>query len=388
MLCILQFIITVSTQRNTRFKTVSNNIIEIFIVLCSSHPCEICERKILFLSFTRPRPKIDVQKCHPGQTIVFLKTHKTGSTTLARIIELYGFKHSLTFVRKIGEKGSIHFSNQNFNKKSVRKFLPPPNVTKGDYANYKYNIFTLHVRYNRAVLDTFMKEDPVYITILREPSAQFESAFSFFKLGRYIKKKTGVSKFQNFLSKPKKYPKAVSASYSNNGQMFDLGLPKKDFRSVIAINKTIARLDKQMNLVLVNEYYDESLVLLSKLLCWNLEDLLYLPKNERPESNKSNMSEDIHQKARDWNHADTMLYSYFLKRLHKRITDYGPSFQQDLLWFRNMKAELRRNCVNGTVVGKKRMRYQSSNSSKTCEYHTEEASVMDKRIRKLMGASH
>ncbi|XP_071959897.1 galactosylceramide sulfotransferase-like [Antedon mediterranea] len=246
--------------------------------------------------------------------------------------------------------GSIHFGNRNFEYKSHKMFLPPPNVTKGDYSNYKYNIFTLHVRYNRSVLNTFMKKDPVHITIIREPSAQLESSFMFFHLVKYVNSTAeGIPPFEAFVSNPTKYRKASSSIIGYNNQIFDLGLSRKSFRNDTIINKTIARLDQDMDLVLINEFYDESLVLLSKLLCWSLEDVLYLPKNMRPTSKKNAMSEEIREKARKRNHADTLLYNHFLKRLHERIVDYGPSFEADLWRFRNMTSKLRLKCVDGQV---------------------------------------
>ncbi|XP_033107760.1 galactosylceramide sulfotransferase-like [Anneissia japonica] len=369
---------------------------------------------MVFVPFQSPRPQlqrsVDVfllnassrvqkvfKKCSPKQTVVFLKTHKTGSTTLARIIELYGYRNSLAFVRKIGERQSIHYGNRRFNNLSHHAFLPPPNVTRGDYTNYKYNIFTLHVRYDRKVIDGFMKADPIHITLLREPSKQFESAFVFFGTGQFVNIPRQRSrpnhtyryyeKIKQFLLNPKQYPKAASIHYINNDQIFDLGLNAEYLLNDKVINETIARINKDMDLVLINEYYDESLVLLSKVLCWRLEDLVYLPRNERPDSKKVAMPEELRQKAREWNHADTMLYNFFVERLKERIIEYGPSFKEDLRRFRNMTAEVRRNCVGGQVVKGPRKSYTpTANNSVECQFHTEAPSKMNKRIRQQMGA--
>ena len=40
-------------------------------------------------------------------------------------------------------------------------------------------------------------------------------------------------------------------------------------------------LDRQFDLVLILEYFDESLILLQNLMCWSTEDLVYLKQNER-----------------------------------------------------------------------------------------------------------
>ena len=40
-------------------------------------------------------------------------------------------------------------------------------------------------------------------------------------------------------------------------------------------------LDRQFDLVLILEHFDESLILLQNLMCWSTEDLVYLKQNER-----------------------------------------------------------------------------------------------------------
>ena len=47
------------------------------------------------------------------------------------------------------------------------------------------------------------------------------------------------------------------------------------------VMKYIKELDKQFDLVLIAEYFDESLILLDELLCWPYKDLTYLKQNER-----------------------------------------------------------------------------------------------------------
>ncbi|XP_071959319.1 galactosylceramide sulfotransferase-like isoform X2 [Antedon mediterranea] len=326
--------------------------------------------------------------CTAKQTVVFIKTHKTGSQTLARTIERYGCRHNLTFVRKINDKKSIHFANLRFNSKSVHGFLPPPNVTKGDYSNYKYNMLTLHVRYTRKYIEEFMEDGAKYTTLLRDPSTQLESAFSFFNIERLMKNtKSSVSKIEQFLLTPQKYPKAASHVYVNNDQIFDLGLDNNFFNNETAINETISNLDEEMDLVLINEFFDESLLLLRKLLCWKLEDILYLPMNRRADYKKTPLSSALRQKAREKNHADTLLYDHFVKRLHERIRDYGPSFHVDLMRYRDMMADVRKKCVIGQYVSGKQILYnQTENMSKECRIYTEASPESNKRIRQLMKA--
>lgn len=52
------------------------------------------------------------------------------------------------------------------------------------------------------------------------------------------------------------------------------------------IKKHIDDLAEKMNLVLIMEYFDESLVLLKRELCWDLDDVVYFKLNQRSQEYK------------------------------------------------------------------------------------------------------
>ena len=61
-------------------------------------------------------------------------------------------------------------------------------------------------------------------------------------------------------------------------QLFDLGYELNDYKTSIDLQTVFEQLDEQMNFVMLMEYLDESLVLLQRMLCWNLRDMVYLKK--------------------------------------------------------------------------------------------------------------
>lgn len=65
------------------------------------------------------------------------------------------------------------------------------------------------------------------------------------------------------------------------GQIFDLGLQHKYYNDPLVIKKHIEDLAEKINLVLIMEYFDESLVLLKRELCWDLDDVIYFKLNQR-----------------------------------------------------------------------------------------------------------
>lgn len=55
--------------------------------------------------------------------------------------------------------------------------------------------------------------------------------------------------------------------------MFDLGFENKLFENRNAMTQYINYIENEFDLVLINEYFDESLILLRNLLCWDLQDI-------------------------------------------------------------------------------------------------------------------
>ena len=73
------------------------------------------------------------------------------------------------------------------------------------------------------------------------------------------------------------------------GQIFDLGLQHKYYNDPVEINNHIEDLAEKINLVLIMEYFDESLILLKRALCWDLDDIVYFKFNQRAQEYKQTM---------------------------------------------------------------------------------------------------
>jgi hypothetical protein len=59
-----------------------------------------------------------------------------------------------------------------------------------------------------------------------------------------------------------------------NQMIFDLGMNVSDFNKPLAVGKYIEELDSQFDLVMILERFEESLISLKHLLCWNTDDLV------------------------------------------------------------------------------------------------------------------
>ena len=68
-------------------------------------------------------------------------------------------------------------------------------------------------------------------------------------------------------------------------QLFDLGYEVTDYRTLSDLQQILQKLDDQMTLVLLREYIDESLVLLQRVLCWQLSDMVYIRRQFKDKEN-------------------------------------------------------------------------------------------------------
>ena len=72
-------------------------------------------------------------------------------------------------------------------------------------------------------------------------------------------------------------PRRPKAIIGKNQQLWDLGLNHTDMEDEVLVDMKIEELKGQLDFVLIAEYFDESLVLLSQLLCWDLSEFRLIP---------------------------------------------------------------------------------------------------------------
>ena len=137
-----------------------------------------------------------------------------------------------------------------------------------------------------------------------------------------------------------------------------MGLDHEHHEDDDIVSAYIDKLEAELDLVLITEYYDESLLLLKSCLCWDTADILYVSKNMRPPPTP--VSESLRKKLRQWNSVDVKLYKHFNNSLWNKIREYGPNFQTDLAKFREHLKEVFDECVGDLKVSK-RGRFKYSN---------------------------
>ena len=164
-----------------------------------------------------------------------------------------------------------------------------------------------------------------------------------------------VVSLKEFLERPSSFYDTSGARKpsinAGNPMMFDLGLSQKYFQNNTAVTEYIDFLNKEFDLVMIMDYFDESLILLKRLLCSEIDDILNVKVNERLDKEKaSNLSDRVKENIKRWNKADVLLFTYFNATFWRKIEMEGSGFYEDLSAFRVLRMELGQR--NGFIRGK------------------------------------
>jgi len=102
---------------------------------------------------------------------------------------------------------------------------------------------------------------------------------------------------------------------------------------------------------MITDYFDESVVLLKRLLSWELDDILYFKSNERQDQEKAvGLTDQVKDKIRQWNAADDLLFRYFNQTFWRKIKKEGKGFYDDLEAFRRKREQVSRSCLTNTTI--------------------------------------
>ncbi|XP_070540579.1 galactosylceramide sulfotransferase-like [Ptychodera flava] len=285
-----------------------------------------------------------VKPCtRPRHNITFLKIHKTGSSTVQNMLLRYGRRHNLKFV--LPPRG--HYLGYPYFFQKSNMLESPDGI---------YNIFCHHTRFNNHVITEIMPPNTIFVTILRDPVTVFESAFTYFLIGR----RCGYADddplaLQKFLEDPRAcYNRLTKRSHVRNNLFFDFGMEEGDFDSDELIDNAIRMIDQKFSLVMIAEYFEESIILLKNLLCWDFGDIKYFKMNARNEESIKQVTDDMKRKILSWNSADKRLYDYFNQTFWRKVKQYGLNeMTRDVSELREINQLWKHKCLQSDEITEK-----------------------------------
>ncbi|XP_060599227.1 galactose-3-O-sulfotransferase 2-like isoform X2 [Ruditapes philippinarum] len=280
--------------------------------------------------------------------VSFLKVHKAGSTTLMNIFLRFAIENKLNIV--LPRKSSGYGFNYLGYGKTVFKenIVPIP-------ANETYNILCNHVVYNRKAFHSIMPNDTFYIGIIREPVSHFISAASYYGFYKHLRD-SPLGKIYNekvvseFLKNPSRTK--IQTYFMYNRMSYDFGIPKEKFHDVTYVNSYIDELKRDYSLVLVLEYFQESLVLMKRILCWDTKDILYVPLNAMGNKPDFNLDDNDIKNLRKWNSADFKLYESFSSVFNAKVESHGEDFKAEVVSFKQIQIQVKTFCFKSMRQGK------------------------------------
>lgn len=275
-----------------------------------------------------------------------------------------------------------------------------------------FDLLVNHNQYNHNAVKKILPHDDLFLlSIIRHPAEHFESTVDYFRLdldsilsaiqnmlpGIDILKNTTGRKYDSYIPEVRELPaeKIIQTFLENptgylkrgrfehmllNGQCYDFGIQTKlkmsDYDERILEHK-FKEIDLKFDFVMINEYFDESLVLLANKLCIPLEEMVYFPINSRRNAS-GKLPEELIEKITTWNKYDSLLYNRFLKKFWKEADNYGLELlHKDVVRLRKMIEEKKTECLDakfGVVTQKnwskielKKYNLKKNGASETCK---------------------
>lgn len=221
-----------------------------------------------------------------------------------------------------------------------------------------------------------MPTDTFYFSIIRDPVALAESSFAYYKeVAPAFRKTKGLGEFAD---DPRKYydPRLRNNHYSRNLLWFDFGMDHNANFSLALAQRGVAMIRRTFKLILVSEYFDQSMILLRHALCWPLDAVVSFSLNARQQKPSGisgswmskaaaaagvggkggraqarmlpdlSLTEEQREKLRQWNALDWYLYKAFNRTFWEEIDKFGhDQMEQEVALLRTRREDLARVCL-------------------------------------------
>ncbi|KAM4876257.1 galactose-3-O-sulfotransferase 4-like, partial [Sylvia borin] len=270
--------------------------------------------------------------CQPHSHVLFLKTHKTGGSSVVNLLSRYGESRQLRFA--LPHRYQFGYPAP-FRAERVRGFRPGGGA---------FDLLCHHMRFHLPEVQRVMPNDTFYFSIVRDPGTLGASSFSYFRGASAAFRR--APSLDAFLASPWRFfqPGLRGNHYARNLQWFDFGLPEPvEPRNIPRI---LEELERTFPLVLLAEHFDESLVLLRHRLCWPQDAVDLFPHNSRGDA--AEVRPEQVSRLRAWNSLDWELYRHFNRSFWRQARRFGlPRLRREAAEIRHRRQLLAGKCLRG-----------------------------------------
>ncbi|XP_035674925.1 uncharacterized protein LOC118414785 [Branchiostoma floridae] len=307
--------------------------------------------------------------CAPKKHFVWIKVHKAGSQTTNPIFERFAYKHHLRLLFGISNGPTVYWPRS-----------PKGGVYMQTRKGGLFDALYVHSRYNKTWMRAHFPNDTVYLAIVKDPFSHFKSSFHYYGLQRNLNLDDSWNPVKTFLSNPWKYKtealyQGIRFDKTRNAQLFDLGFPIERSHDMVWAREYIEQLDKDFLLVIILEHYAESLVLMKRLMCWELLDILLVEdrlnsRHYRYKYYRPTQEELIRYKQ--YAEAEYAMYEQFNKSLWTKISQQSQDFFQEVEHYKRMTKQVRYFCKDNSTkelfISASPWNAQYKMSQSTCTY--------------------
>lgn len=218
-----------------------------------------------------------------------------------------------------------------------------------------------------------MPNNTFYFSILRDPVSLLESSYVYYKpFSAAFRKSKDVNAF---LASPRLYYNANENQYNmhaRNNMWFDLGYDNNREYTEHYAQSIIREIEQNFHLMLIADYFDESMILLKNTLCWNLDDVIYFKLNTRSLDSVQILTSESKAKVKEWCMLDWALYSHFNHTFWVRVQEMMDleTLYKEVKLLRTRQKELMEMCLlEETAIDKRKIKdkklqpWQSGNAN-------------------------
>lgn len=274
---------------------------------------------------------------HPQHSIIFVKTHKTASSTVTSILHRYcDQQHSVRCYVPRGMGGGL-----------VQPPSSPPHIS-GNYSS-PVQVYAQHTYYWPTFLHTLVPPPAPVLSLIRNPASRFLSMWDY----RHFSWR-GRKDIHNILQElpqelsqlPVDFHPFVEHDSAHRELCPPVPLWALSNSSEPSCVQTLRdMLSGKLALVLVTERLDESLVLLARSMGWSLKSIAYSSMKISAHSGQHNKpSKEVTEKLESWLSTDQLLYEVALALLDRRIESQDASFWQELEELKRLKKQVILDC--------------------------------------------
>ena len=215
----------------------------------------------------------------------------------------------------------------------------------------EYSVFCLHhvpgtwdhVRVKELIGDR--DGDAKYFSIVRDPVDLFISMWDYYDFSGTLKMDLETFAMNTSMAFKRRMGRRARGQAGYNMMLFDFGLPLGSLDNESAVVAMIAQIESNFDLIMVMEQFDESLLLLRELMCWEWDDMMYLKLNSQQKTKQSKLSPDGRARLKMFLKSDYLLYDHFKKRFQDTLWKYAGNVEHDLRLLRSLNGDIKMDCV-------------------------------------------